>query len=322
MSVFRRITVFLVALALLLTACAGQTTPTSAPATAAPAQPSPVAASPQPPTPAAPSEANVLVIAFPKSDIRTLDPHRQYEIAPPMIIRAAYETLVTLADKGADITRVEPLLAESWEISPDARVYTFHLRRGVKFHSGNEMTAADVVFSFQRLGNLKDNPAWLFSDHVASIQALDDYTVQIELNEPNAAFLAILVSPNFVVLDSKAVQEHGGTDAADADQTDKATDWLDQNSAGTGPYILKEWRREESVTLERNSNYWRDPAPFDRVIIRDVPDDSARLQMLEAGDADIARGLDVDLIERFKASGKGQVVSGHDHQSADFSSTG
>lgn len=308
----KRLLVPLLVLLFVLSACGPKPTPTEVPtqlpATQPPAtQPSATEApATQPPT----ATGGVLVIGVPKADIRTLDPHRQYEIAPPMIMRAAYETLVTLGDKGADITKVEPLLAESWEISEDGKTYTFHLRKGVKFHTGNEMTAADVVFSYQRLGNLKDNPAWLFSDHVASVKALDDYTVQFELKEPNAAFLAILVSPNFAVVDSKAVKEHGGSDAADADQTDKATDWLDQNSAGTGPYILKEWKRGESVTLVRNENYWRAPAPFERIVIQEFPDDAARLQAIEAGDIDIARGLDVDLIKHFKESGRGQVIEG------------
>ncbi len=300
----KRIYLSLLVMLFLLSACGPRPISTTAPATAPTTAPTEVPATP------IPAEGKTLVIGVPKADIRTLDPHRQYEIAPPMIMRAVYETLVTLGDKGADITKIEPLLAESWEISEDGKVYTFRLRKGVKFHSGNEMTAADVVFSYQRLGNLKDNPAWLFSDHVASIKALDDYTVQFELVEPNAAFLAILVSPNFAVVDSKAVKEHGGTDAADAAQTDKATDWLDQNSAGTGPYILKEWKRGESVTLVRNDAYWRKPASFERIVIQEYPDDAARLQALEAGDIDIARGLDVDMIEHFKTAGKGKVIEG------------
>jgi peptide/nickel transport system substrate-binding protein len=259
---------------------------------------------------AAPAE-KVLVVARAKMDIRTLDPHRQYEIAPPQIIRAAYETLVTLGDGGRSLTKIEPLLAESYTVSPDAKVYTFKLRKGIRFHTGNIMTADDVVFSFRRLGNLKDNPAWLFSDHVASVVAVDPSTVRITLKEPNAAFLAMLVSPNFVVVDSKAVKAHGGTDAEDADKSDKATDWLDQNSAGTGPFVLKRWTRGVEVVLERNPNYWRKPSPLTRVVIRDIPDPSTQLELVERGDVAIAQSLDIDLIGRFKRSGKGKVVEGN-----------
>jgi len=252
-----------------------------------------------------------LVIGLPKADTRTLDPHRQYEITPPQIMRAVYETLVTLPDKGATIDRVEPLLAESFEISDDALVYTFKLRSDVKFASGNPLTAEDVVFSFKRLGNLQDNPAWLFSDHVASIEATDERTVKITLKEPNAAFLAMLVSPNFAVVDSKVVRQQGGTDAENAKEADKATDWLDNNSAGSGPYILKEWKRGEQVVLERNPNYWRGNVPFDRIIFREIPDDAARQQALERGDIDIAVGLDVDAIKRLEGNPNLKVIVGN-----------
>jgi peptide/nickel transport system substrate-binding protein len=260
---------------------------------------------------AAPPPGRTLVVAIAKMDIRTLDPHRQYEISPPQIMRAAYETLVTPGDAGRSLTKVEPLLAESYAVSPDGRVYTFRLRRGVRFHTGGIMTAADVVFSYRRLGNLKDNPAWLFSDHVASIDAPDPATVRITLKEPNAAFLAMLTSPNFAVAEAKAVRSHGGTDAASADKTDRATDWLDQNSAGTGPFILRKWTRGAEVVLERNPAYWRPGSPIARVVVRDIPDPATQLEQVERGDVHIAESLDADLIARFRQSGRGRVVEGN-----------
>jgi peptide/nickel transport system substrate-binding protein len=253
----------------------------------------------------------ILVVAIAKMDVRTLDPHRQYEISPPQIMRATYETLVTLGDQGRSLTKLEPLLAESYTVSPDGKVYTFKLRKGVKFHTGGTMTAEDVVFSYRRLGNLKDNPAWLFSDHVASIEAMDPATVRITLKEPNASFLSVLTSPNFAVVDAKAVKGHNGTDAANADKADKATDWLDQNSAGTGPYVLKKWTRGVEVVLERNPSYWRASGPFSRIVVRDVPDPATQLEQVERGDVNIAESLDADLTVRFRQSGKGQVVEGN-----------
>jgi len=301
---------------LLLAACAQPTPPPQAQPTATeqPTQappPQPTAPPAQPTETPAPAAENVLVVGLPKADTRTLDPHRQYEITPPQIMRAVYETLVTLPDKGATIDRVEPLLAESFEISDDALVYTFKLRSDVKFASGRSMTADDVVFSFKRLGNLQDNPAWLFNDHVASIEAVDPSTVKITLKEPNAAFLSMLVSPNFAVVDAELVKAQGGTDAENAKEADKATDWLDGNSAGTGPYVLKEWKRNEQVVIERNPNYWRGAAPFDRIIFREIPDDAARQQALERGDVDIAIGLDVDAINRLKGNPDLNVIVGN-----------
>ncbi len=308
----------LLAIVLSLAACAAPTQPpaTTAPTAAQPAAPQPttvpataVAPTAPPAQPTATQAPKTLIVAR-NMDTKTLDPERQYEIAPPMIIHAAYETLVTFGGGGQDITKIEPLLAEKYDISGDGLTYKFTLRKGVKFHSGNEMKAADVVFSFQRLGNLKDNPAWLFSDHVKDIKATGDYEVTVTLKEPNAAFLSILVSPNLVVIDSQTVKSKGGTDAPDADKTDKATDWLDQNSAGTGPYILKGWTRDVDITLVKNPNYWRAPAKLDRIVVRQVPDATTQFQALSKGDIDVAQNLDVDLSAQLKSSGKGQVVEG------------
>lgn len=299
---------FAIAAGLILSGCAQPVAPAQPAAPEAPTQPAPTEAPAQPAQPAA---ENVLVVGLPKADTRTLDPHRQYEITPPQIMRATYETLVTLPDKGATIDRVEPLLAESYEVSDDALVYTFKLRADARFASGNPVTAEDVVFSFKRLGALQDNPSWLYNDHVASIEAVDAATVKITLKEPNAAFLAMLVSPNFAVVDSQVVKAQGGTDADDAKDADKATDWLDSNSAGTGPYVLKEWKRDEQVVIERNPNYWRGTVPFDRIIFREIPDDAARQQALERGDVDIAIGLDVDAIKRLEGNPDLQVIVGN-----------
>ncbi len=291
---------FLIVVALVITACAGAT-PTPTPKPAAPTKAAPT------PTPAPAAAGGDVLIVARSLDIRTLDPGRQYEITSPMIVHAAYETLVTFA--GTDYTKVVPNLAESWEISDDGLTYTFHLRPNVKFHTGHTMTAKDVKFSFERLRNLKDNPAWLM-DVVDKIEVVDDLTVKITLKEPNAAFLAMLVSPNFSVLDSEAVKAHGGTDAPDADKTDKATEWLDQNSAGTGPFILKGWTRGVEVVLERNPDYWRGPAKLSKVIVKDVRDPATQRMMIASGDIDVAQNLDVDMIEAYKQEG-GKVVEGN-----------
>ncbi len=248
----------------------------------------------------------VLVVAR-DLDIRTLDPHRQYEIAPPMIMHAAYETLVTF--RGTDYTTVVPHLAERFDVSPDGRSYTFRLRPNVRFHTGGTMTARDVRFSFERLRNLKDNPAWLM-DEVQEVAVVDDLTVRITLKAPNAAFLSMLVSPNFSVVDSAFVRGKGGTDAPDAKTADKATEWLDQHSAGTGPFILKGWTRNVEVVLERNPHYWRKPAALAKVVVRQVPDAATQRMMVGRGDIDVAQNLDVDLIASFKKAGAGKVIEG------------
>src|SRR4029453_5659235 len=126
-----------------------------------------------------------------------------------MVHKATYNTLVTLDEH--DISQVVPDLAEHWDISPDARVFTFHLRQGVKFHnSGNTMTSADVKWSIKAPMGIKGNPSFIL-DGITSVETPDANTVTITKSEPDPAFMAKGSFPVFAVLDSKVVREHGGT---------------------------------------------------------------------------------------------------------------
>lgn len=260
----------------LLGACARSAeTPPAAPTTApAPGQtPAPAAS----PTPVTAATGGTFVIAR-LTDTITLDPSRQYELTSPIVMGACYERLVTI--QPPDIRTIHPHLAEKFDITQDVTTYTFTLREGVRFASGNQLTSADVVFSFNRLRELKDNPSWL-ADIIQAMETPDARTVRIRLTEPNAAFLAMLVSPNFSILDSTVVKQQGGTDQPGADKTDKATEWLNQNSAGSGPFVLKGWVKEQEIVMERNPNYWGQPAALERVIIRHIPDPTTQRQLLE-----------------------------------------
>jgi peptide/nickel transport system substrate-binding protein len=237
----------------------------------------------------------------------TLDPGRGFEITGGMIHKAVYNTLVTWADDS--VAQLVPDLAETWEASPDGKTFTFNLRKGVKFHTGNEMTAADVKWSWERAMGLKGNPSFLF-EGVESIETPDDYTVVVNKTDPDPAFLAKSTFGVFSVLDSKAVMEQGGTSAPDSDQTDKAEEWLNQNSAGTGPFVLKSWVPETEVVIEKFPDYWRGPAYFDRVIYRHIPDTATQKLTLEAGDIDIATEISPDQAAALAANPTIKVVPG------------
>lgn len=246
----------------------------------------------------------VVGVAF---DQATLDPGRGFEIAGGMVHKATYNTLVTWADD--NVSELVPDLAESWEVSDGGRVFTFKLRDGVKFHSGNPLTAADVKWSWDRAMGLKGNPSFLF-EGVVSIETPDDLTVVVTKDAPDPAFLAKSTFGVFSVLDSKTVAEHGGTTGPDADTTDKAEEWLNQNSAGTGPFILKSWVAETEVVVEKFDGYWRGPAFFDRVIYRNIPDTATQKLTLEAGGIDLAVELSSDQIAALKQNPEIKVVEG------------
>ena len=254
----------------------------------------------------APTEPKVFTIGA-SFQMATLDPGLAFELTGNMIHKATYNTLVTWADD--NVNEIVPDLAESWETSEDGKVFTFHLRKGVKFHTGNTMTAADVKWSWERSMGLKGNPSFLF-DGVMSIEAPDDYTVVVTKEKPDPAFLAKSTFGCFGVIDSKVAMEHGATSGPDADQTDKAEEWFNQNSAGTGPFILKSWVRETEVVLEKFEDYWRGPAYFDKVIFRHYPDTASQKLTLEAGDIDVATEIKGDQVPALEANPEIKVIEG------------
>jgi peptide/nickel transport system substrate-binding protein len=240
-------------------------------------------------------------------DQATLDPGRGFEIAGGMIHKATYNQLVTWADD--NVSDIKPDLAESWEVSDGGATFTFKLRQGVMFHTGNEMTAADVKWSWERAMNIKGNPSFLF-EGVESIEAPDDYTLVVKKDAPDPAFLAKSTFGVFSVLDSQAVMEHGGTNAADADQTDQAEEWLNQNSAGTGPFVLRSWVPETEVVVDRFDDYFHGPAYFDRVIYRHIPDAATQKLTLEAGDIDVATEIKGDQLTSLEMNPDVKVIEG------------
>src|SRR5437870_3117561 len=184
---------------------------TTAPPAAAAATAPPAPAAPKPTTAAAPAAqpaaaSQNLIIAIDQSDVRTLDPAREFEFAAAFVDLNVYDTLIT--QKGPDdLTTYVPVLAKEWKISPDGKEYTFILRDDVKFASGNPLTADDVKFSLMRLKNIKGNPGWMM-DPLKEVQVVDKTTVKTILSDPFGDWLAVLSGPNSGIMDSKLVKEH------------------------------------------------------------------------------------------------------------------
>ena len=257
--------------------------------------------------PAGAAAKTTLVLGVDISDTRTFDPARQFEYSPPITMRAAYETLVTMTP--GDYVHVKPLLAKSWKLTDGGKAWLFQLREGVKFASGNPLTAEDVKFSFERLVNVKDQPSEI-AENVAGVEVVDPLTVKVVMVDKDQPLLNILASVTFAIYDSKAVKAQGGTSAKDAEKADKATAGLDQHSAGTGPYALTSWVRNQEVVLERNRNYWRAPAAFERVVIRHIGDSAAQLLALRRGDVDAALNLTPDQLQSLGRDANLRIVAG------------
>ena len=165
-----------------------------------------IVASSASPSPAATSAGATLVVGA-SFIIRSIDPGRTVETTSNMINHATYDSLVTF--DGEDLKTPKPSLATDWKISEDGKTYTFKIRPNVKFSSGNPLTAADFKWSFERVQNLKSNPAF-YLDPVQEIQTPDTLTLVLKLKSPYPALLPILSSPSLGAIDSKLVSEKGG----------------------------------------------------------------------------------------------------------------
>jgi len=258
-------------------------------------------------------------------DADSLDPAWDYETAGGEVLELVYERLVYY-DK--DKLTIVPELAESWEVSQDGLVYTFHIRKGIKFHDGTPLNASAVKFSLDRviLMNDPDGPAWILAQIIKGgpeymnantwqnenetemkeyvkkylaaegIKVIDDYTVQITLEYPSAAFLSMLcyggpgaiVSPSFVLAhsekgwwsDPKEFPPFG------LDKPGFHNEYMNTHTCGTGPYKVVEWTPKTRIVLEANENYWREPPKIKRVIFQQVAEAGTRLLALFSGEAD------------------------------------
>lgn len=238
--------------------------------------------------------ASTLVMAMNIDDIVSLDPAETFELVGGEVNANVYDR-ITVYEPG-EMT-LSGGVAESWEVADDGHTIILHLRPGQTFHSGNPVTAADVVFSLTRVIKLNKTPTFIFSqfgwtpENVDQmVTASDDLTVQLTIPENLAPTLVLncLAAGVGSVVDSKLALAH-------EQDGDLGHEWLKTNSAASGPFALRSWKPNESVTLEaRDSRYGR-PA-MERVIIRHVPEPGAQRLLIEKGDADIARNLTPDQI--------------------------
>ena len=218
-------------------------------------------------TPSAPTGTLVVDRSF---EIKTADPQRAFEPTAAIVNRAMYDTLFTY--RGGDLAHPRPLLVRTWSVSRDAKTFVFNLRRNARFADGTPLTAADAVFSFRRLINLKGNPSFLLDG--VTVSQRGRYTVVLRSKAPNLALPAILTNTSLGIVNSKLVRRHGGTAAVGADRNDKAEQWFNSaasRGAGSGPYLLQRYSTTSQITLVPNPRYWgARKAAFRTVVVRNM----------------------------------------------------
>lgn len=234
---------------------------------------------------------DTLVLAFAFDDIITMDPAEAFEISAGEVMGNAYDRLIRFDVK--DPSKLYGDVAKSWTVSADGKTFSFEIKPGLKFASGNPLTAEDVAFSLQRAVLLDKTPAFILTQFGLSkanvrdmVKATGPLTLTLETDKAYATtFVLNCLTANVAsVVDKKLLlSKEQGSDMGYA--------WLKTNYAGSGPLKIREWRANEILTLERNDQYHGDKSKLVRVIYRHVKEAATQRLLLEKGDIDIARNL-------------------------------
>jgi len=194
-----------------------------------------------------------------------------------------YDDLLTQQPNGA----VLPNLAYKWTTSADGLTWVFDINSTVKFHNGDPLTAADVVWSMQRELAVNQGFAWLWTTVLtpSSVTALNSTAVQFVLNKPYAPFFGSLSL--FFVVDKNLVMQHLTNATASNPNGDWGVGWLTTNDAGSGPYMLQTWQRDVTLTLTRYAGYWKgwasNPDPYQTVVYQVITSDATVLSLAKSG---------------------------------------
>lgn len=239
--------------------------------------------------------ANALVIAQNIDDIVTIDPATAYEFSSGEYVTNTYDQLVQYGAE--DTTTLAPGLATDWEIDADAKSVTFTLREGVTFHSGNPLRAEDVVGSWKRVLVLNKAPAFILgnlgwtADNLEEMVTTDGNTVTARWSGDFASsfVLNVLASRPASIVDVE-------TAMANEVDGDMGHGWMNQNSAGTGPFKLARYAPGEVLMLDANPDYWDGAPGMERVLIRHVAEAATQRLLLESGDVDMAKNLTPDQV--------------------------
>lgn len=232
-----------------------------------------------------------LIVAFNMNNVLTMDPASITGGEAVQILNNVYDSLAQL---NPETRKLEPRLAESWDIAADNMSVTFKLREGVKFASGNPVTAQDVAWSFKRLLTLNLAQASYLKSRGFKSEDIDKYFVAKDdatfvlnlpvLDDPKLIIMVLTQAGPGSILDSKLVMSH-------EKDGDMGRDWLTNNSAGSGAFTLDRWRANEYVILARNENFWDGVPEMKRVLMRHLPESQTQRLGLEQGDIDVGFSL-------------------------------
>ncbi|MEO1017901.1 MAG: ABC transporter substrate-binding protein [Pseudomonadota bacterium] len=238
--------------------------------------------------PRAETPPDQLIVGMTLANVLHMDPHQGTPYEKTHILTQVYDRLVEMDP--TDTSKLKPLLAESWTFDEDGNL-TLKLREDAVFHSGNPVTAEDVVFSLRRalLTNMNAAGNWRsvgftpenIEEHV---NALDEHTIEIKRPaDINLVILmySVLAQAPGSILDKQLVLEN-------EKDGDAGAEWLTNNAAASGRFTLNRWNPNEIVVLDRNDDHWMGPSEMRRIIVRHMPEAQTQRLSLEQGDIDLA----------------------------------
>jgi peptide/nickel transport system substrate-binding protein len=216
------------------------------------------------------AQARDILIVADQYDATTMDPIAHNDLSSGRACSAIYDTLIFL---DPDTNVILPKLAESWEFL-SGTAYKFNLRKGVKFHNGEEMKAEDVQYSFMRALTPAGAKVAAYCQNLESVEIIDDYTVVIHLKIVDYAFFPSLIHSWTSIVNKKAVEAAGEN--------------YGMNPVGTGPFKFVSWQRGSKYTLERFDDYWGPKVQYKILEVRSIPEPTSRTIELESGGVDVA----------------------------------
>ena len=235
-------------------------------------------------------------------DLTTLDPARVPDLLTFQILAQCFDGLVRYNEKN----EIEPALAEKWDISPDGKTYTFHLRHGVTFHDGSPFKASDVKYSWERALN-PDTKSPVANNYLegvlgmnevhkgtakelTGVQAVDDYTLKVQIDRPRAYFLGMVAYPTNFIVNRTAIEKNGGK-------------YNDKTVSGTGAFIFEAYTPGQQVSLKANTGYWGGSPKMARIVYPIIKDPSTSYSKYEADGLDMT-GVDVQRYSQDKQANK------------------
>ena len=216
--------------------------------------------------PAAPRQELVIAIG---AQPEALDPIAMASAPAATVGEHLHQSLIYMAPDGT----LEPSLAESWQAAPDGLSWTLRLRQGVKFHDGSAFNAQAAKANLDRFLDPESKAPYRFLiSEVSAVQVVDEYTIRLVLNRPFAPIISNLSHSFIGMLSPASLQSLAKGEAT-------------SNIVGTGPFKLVRWDRGEQIVLERNQEYWGNVPRIETLTFKFVPEDAARMVMLETGEA-------------------------------------